>query len=131
VLDDPEVADRGLVERVLLCSGKVYYDLRAEREKRGDFKTAIVRLEQLYPFPKERLRGVLGAYPAARRFVWVQEEPRNMGAWSFVAEREAEFLPANAALVYVGRAASPSPATGNAGVHKRETEKFVAEAFSA
>jgi 2-oxoglutarate dehydrogenase E1 component len=130
VLDDPEVGDRGLVERILLCSGKVYYDLRAEKEKRGDFKTAILRLEQLYPFPKERLRAILGAYPNARRFLWVQEEPRNMGAWSFVAERAREFLADGASLGYVGRVASPSPATGNAGVHKRETEKFVAEAFA-
>ncbi len=131
VLDDPEAADRGLVERILFCSGKVYYDLRAEREKRGDFKTAIVRLEQLYPFPGQILRAVLSAYSNADRLVWVQEEPRNMGAWSFVAERESEFLPSGVSLRYVGRTASPSPATGNAGVHKRETERFVAEAFSA
>ena len=129
VLDDPEVADRGLVERVLVCSGKVYYDLRAEKEKRGDFKTAIVRVEQLYPFPQERLAGTLAGYPNARRALWVQEEPRNMGAWSFVRERSEDFLPAGRRLEYVGRAVSPSPATGNAGVHKKELEAFLAEAF--
>ncbi|MEX1246572.1 MAG: multifunctional oxoglutarate decarboxylase/oxoglutarate dehydrogenase thiamine pyrophosphate-binding subunit/dihydrolipoyllysine-residue succinyltransferase subunit [Thermoanaerobaculia bacterium] len=131
VLDDPEVGDRALVERVLFCSGKVYYDLRGEREKRGDFKTALVRLEQLYPFPDERLRAIAAGYPSARRFVWVQEEPRNMGAWSFVAERKGEFLPPGSELAYVGRAAAPSPATGNAGVHKRELEQFLAEAFAS
>jgi 2-oxoglutarate dehydrogenase E1 component len=131
VLDDSEVGDRGLVERVLFCSGKVYYDLRAEREKRGDFRTAIVRLEQLYPFPDERLRTIRDGYPGARRFLWVQEEPKNMGAWSFVAERSAEFLPEGAELAYVGRHAAPSPATGNAAVHKRELEQFVAEAFAS
>ncbi len=130
VLDDPEVADRGLVERLLLCSGKVYYDLRAEKEKRGDFKTALVRVEQLYPFPQERLAAVVAGYPNARRAAWVQEEPRNMGAWSFVKEREGDFLPSGQALEYVGRAASPSPATGNAAVHKRELEQFLAEAFA-
>ena len=131
-LDDPEVGDRALVERILFCSGKVYYDLRAEKEKRGDFKTAIVRLEQLYPFPKERLAEIASAYPKARRTVWVQEEPKNMGAWSFVLERAAEFLPRGcASLEYVGRAAAPSPATGNAGVHKRELEQLLAEAFGA
>ncbi len=129
VLDDPEVADRGLVERVVLCSGKVYYDLRAEKEKRGDFQTAVVRVEQLYPFPQERLAGTLAGYPNARRALWVQEEPRNMGAWSFVKERSEEFLPAGRRLEYVGRAASPSPATGNAGVHKKELEAFLAEVF--
>jgi 2-oxoglutarate decarboxylase len=129
VLDDPEVADLALVERILFCSGKVYYDLRAEKEKRGDFKTAIVRLEQLYPFPQERLAAVFAGYPNAARAVWVQEEPRNMGAWSFVKEREGDFLPAGRTLAYVGRAAAPSPATGNAGVHKKELASFLAEAF--
>ncbi len=89
VLDDPEVADRSAVERALLCSGKVYYDLRAEKEKRGDARTAIVRLEQLYPFPKERLQGVLAGYPRLAEARWVQEEPKNMGAWNFVQERAA------------------------------------------
>ncbi len=129
VLDDPEVADRALVERILFCSGKVYYDLRAEKEKRGDFKTAIVRLEQLYPFPQERLSAIAAGYPKASRTAWVQEEPRNMGAWTFVKERSEDFLPAGRRLEYVGRAASPSPATGNAGVHKRELEAFLAESF--
>jgi 2-oxoglutarate decarboxylase len=129
-LDDPEAADRAAVERVLFCSGKVYYDLRAEREKRGGGRTAIVRLEQLYPFPQERLKGILAGYPGARDTVWVQEEPKNMGAWSFVKERSAEFLPAGRELRYVGRAASPSPATGNAAVHKRELEQFLGEAFA-
>ena len=130
-LDDPEVGDRALVERVFFCSGKVYYDLRAEKERRQDFQTAIVRLEQLYPFPADRLAAILAAYPKAARTVWVQEEPRNMGAWSFVLERAGEFLPKGRTLEYVGRAASPSPATGNAGVHKKELAQFLSEAFGA
>ncbi|HEY3203355.1 MAG TPA: multifunctional oxoglutarate decarboxylase/oxoglutarate dehydrogenase thiamine pyrophosphate-binding subunit/dihydrolipoyllysine-residue succinyltransferase subunit [Thermoanaerobaculia bacterium] len=129
-LDDPEVADRGLVERVLFCSGKVYYDLRGEREKRGEFRAAVVRLEQLYPFPQESLKGILAGYPRLRQAVWVQEEPKNMGPWSFVRERAADLLPAGISLSYVGRAASPSPATGNAAVHKRELEQLLAEAFA-
>ena len=131
VLDDPEVASRESIERVLFCSGKVYYDLRAEREKRHDARTAIVRVEQLYPFPSERLRGAFAGYRSARSAAWVQEEPKNMGAWSFVRERSEGFLPAGASLRYVGRAASPSPATGNAAVHKRELEQFLAEAFGS
>jgi 2-oxoglutarate dehydrogenase E1 component len=130
-LDDPEVGDRNLVERLLFCSGKVYYDLRAEKEKRGDFRTALVRLEQLYPFPSARLAEIAAGYPKAERAVWVQEEPRNMGAWTFVAERAGEFLPPGRTLAYVGRTASPSPATGNAGVHKKELEQLLAEAFGA
>jgi 2-oxoglutarate dehydrogenase E1 component len=128
-IDDAEVSDRSRVERIQFCSGKVYYDLRAEKEKRKDALTAIVRVEQLYPFPAERLRAICTGYPNAKRALWVQEEPRNMGAWSFVRERAEEFLQAGAELVYVGRAASPSPATGNAAVHKRELEQFLAEAF--
>jgi multifunctional 2-oxoglutarate metabolism enzyme len=131
VLDDPEVAQREAVERVLFCSGKVYYDLRAEREKRRDARTAIARVEQLYPFPNGPLKAAYSAYPSARAAVWVQEEPRNMGAWSFVRERSEGFLPAGTSLRYVGRAASPSPATGNAAVHKRELEQFLAEAFAS
>ena len=130
VLDDAEVADRGSVERVLFCSGKVYYDLRAEREKRAAKNVAIVRVEQLYPFPQARLAEVVGGYPKLTDAAWVQEEPRNMGPWSFVRERAGDFLGARRALRYVGRAASPSPATGNAGVHKRELEQFLAEAFA-
>jgi 2-oxoglutarate dehydrogenase E1 component len=132
-IDDPEIsaADRPGVERILFCSGKVYYDLRAEREKRKDARTAIVRVEQLYPFPGERLRAICTGYPNAKRASWVQEEPRNMGAWSFVKERAAEFLPSGLELDYVGRTASPSPATGNAAVHKRELEQFLAEAFAS
>jgi 2-oxoglutarate dehydrogenase E1 component len=130
VLDDAEVADRGSVERVLLCSGKVYYDLRAEREKRGVKNVALVRVEQLYPFPQARFAEVVAGYPRLTDAAWVQEEPRNMGAWSFVRERAGDFLGAQRALRYVGRAASPSPATGNAGVHKRELEQFLAEAFA-
>jgi len=129
VLDDSEVKDRGRVERVLICSGKVYYDLRAEREKRGDARTAIVRVEQLYPFPAESLRRILGAYPSMKAAAWVQEEPSNMGPWSFVLERAAGFLPAGMPLARVNRVASPSPATGNANVHKRELEALLAEAL--
>ena len=128
-LDDPEPPERGAVERVLLCSGKVYYDLRAEREKRADRATAVVRLEQLYPFPKEPLGAILSSYGSLRRAIWVQEEPRNMGAWTFVHERASEFLRDGISLSYVGRAASPSPATGNAAVHKRELEELLQEAF--
>ncbi|MEP6993919.1 MAG: multifunctional oxoglutarate decarboxylase/oxoglutarate dehydrogenase thiamine pyrophosphate-binding subunit/dihydrolipoyllysine-residue succinyltransferase subunit [Acidobacteriota bacterium] len=129
-LDDPEVQDRGSITQILFCSGKVYYDLRAEKEKRSAAATAIVRIEQLYPFPAERLRAIQAAYPGVRAAVWVQEEPQNMGPWSFVKERAGEFLPAALTLSYVGRAAAPSPATGNAAVHKRELEQLLNEAFT-
>ena len=128
-LDDPEPGDRASVERVFFCSGKVYYDLRAEREKRGDRRTAILRVEQLYPFPGDRLSALMAGYPAAQRVVWVQEEPKNMGAWSFVQPLLSDLLPRGFPLGYVGRVPSASPATGNASVHKRELETFLAAAF--
>jgi 2-oxoglutarate dehydrogenase E1 component len=129
VLDDPETADRSLVSRVLLCSGKIYYDLRNAREQRKANAVAIVRLEQLYPFPGDALRETLARYESARDFMWVQEEPHNMGAWSFVRPRRSEFLPSGATFGYAGRAPSASPATGNAAVHKKELEQLISEAF--
>jgi 2-oxoglutarate dehydrogenase E1 component len=129
VVDDGEVADPAGVSRVLLCSGKIYYDLRAAREARNANAVAIERVEQLYPFPGEALRAALQRYSSARDFVWVQEEPQNMGAWSFIRPRRGEFLPPGVALWYAGRAPSASPATGNASVHKRELEQLIAEAF--
>ena len=129
VLDDPEMPERDGVTRVLLCGGKVYYDLRAARAERKDARTAIVRVEQLYPFPAADLTRVLASYRAAREAVWTQEEARNMGGWTFVQPRLAETLPAPWRLRYAGRAPSASPATGNASVHKRELAQLLQEAF--
>src|SRR5262249_26174014 len=78
------LADPATVKRILMCSGKIYYELAPERDKRSPQETAIVRLEQIYPFPEAEVREVLKGYPSAAHVIWVQEEPRNMGAWSFV-----------------------------------------------
>ena len=129
VLDDPGIPDRAAVSRVLVCSGKVFYDLAAARQEKKVPTAAIVRLEQLYPFPDEVLRRTLAGYPAAKDVVWVQEESKNMGAWTFISPLLEEVLPAGATLRYAGRAPSASPATGNAGVHKRELAKLIAEAL--
>ncbi|HSS45389.1 MAG TPA: multifunctional oxoglutarate decarboxylase/oxoglutarate dehydrogenase thiamine pyrophosphate-binding subunit/dihydrolipoyllysine-residue succinyltransferase subunit, partial [Thermoanaerobaculia bacterium] len=129
VLDDPEISQHGEVTRALFCSGKVYYDLRAEKEKSGDGRTAVVRLEQLYPFPQEQLHAILAGYPNLREAVWVQEEPMNMGGWTFVQPRLSELLPPGVSPRYAGRPPSASPATGNAAVHKRELELLLADAL--
>ena len=131
VLDDPEAGDRGAIQRILLCTGKVFYDLKAAREEKKSRKTAIVRLEQLYPFASDAIRETVGSYPSLTEAVWVQEEARNMGAWTFVQPRLAEVLPPGVRLRYAGRAPSPSPATGNANVHKRELAQLLAEAFES
>ena len=121
------------VKRVVLCSGKVYYDLLAERRERGIKDVAIVRLEQFYPFPAKSLKAVLAPYKKAE-IVWCQEEPENNGGWTFVDRRIEKVLTAldHAARRprYVGRVAAASPATGLAKVHNAEQAALVDEALS-
>lgn len=129
VIDDDTTVDAS-VERVLLCSGKVYYDLIAEREKRGDKSTAIIRLEQIYPFPNEELKTICARYTKAKVFRWVQEESRNRGAWYFVFQRFPDFVPRGKRLEYCGRASGASPATGSHKQHTEELAAFLEAAFS-
>ncbi|MGY1824982.1 multifunctional oxoglutarate decarboxylase/oxoglutarate dehydrogenase thiamine pyrophosphate-binding subunit/dihydrolipoyllysine-residue succinyltransferase subunit [Blastococcus sp. SYSU DS0541] len=125
-----EPLEASAVRRVLLCSGKVAYDLMAQRENEGTADTAIVRVEQLYPLPAEQIRTELERYPEATDVVWVQEEPANMGAWQFMAVNLPEELPEGRTLRRVSRRASASPAVGSAKVHEVEQRKLVAEAFA-
>jgi 2-oxoglutarate dehydrogenase E1 component len=128
VLDDAQAAERA--RRVLMCSGKIYYDLSAHRAELGlERDVAIVRIEQLYPWPAQELKSVLGRYRTAREWVWVQEESQNMGAWTFVAPRLAEIL--GLSVQYVGRDSSASPATGSKVVHDREQAEIVESAIGA
>jgi 2-oxoglutarate dehydrogenase E1 component len=133
VLDDATCAARPqAVRRAVLCSGKVYYDLLEERMRRfggGDVPVALLRVEQLYPWPAERVAGLLARFGAADTVVWCQEEPRNMGAWSFVQERLREPLRDAQRLVYAGRPPSASVAAGSPRVHKREQSTLVSDAF--
>ncbi len=126
VLDDP--AHPARPRRLILCSGKIFYDLRKARDEMGDDSTAIVRVEQLYPFPARMLSGILEGYRSARERVWVQEEPRNRGAWIFMKERFSRELP-GVSLAYVGRDEAASPATGSHVVHAREQEEILQEAL--
>jgi 2-oxoglutarate dehydrogenase complex dehydrogenase (E1) component-like enzyme len=128
-LDDPTVAAHDEIERILLCSGKVAYALKDERAKRKA-KAAIVRVEQLYPFPDKQLAGIFERYPAARRARWVQEEPENMGAWAFMQARLRRILPDRLELTHAARFESASPATGSLQVHAQEQEDLMDAAFS-
>ena len=130
VIDDREIANAEAVERVVLCSGKVYYDLVEARKKAGSESVAVVRMEQFYPFPGVRLREMLAKYPAAKQLVWAQEEPRNMGGWTFVEQRLEKLLPACERAIYVGRAASASPATGSYAIHQAEQAELVDKALA-
>jgi 2-oxoglutarate dehydrogenase E1 component len=126
--DERAALDPGRVERILLCSGKVYYDLLAAAEEREDRdRVAILRLERLYPFPAERLRAAVAAFPAGAELRWVQEEPANMGAWNFVRSRLEDLLGRRPA--YVGRPDKASPAEGYAGTHTRRQRQLVRKAL--
>jgi multifunctional 2-oxoglutarate metabolism enzyme len=128
VIGDDSV-DGSNVTRVLLCSGKVYYDLFAERKKLGDSSIAIVRVEQFYPFPKNLLITELSRFSNAADVRWVQEEPENMGGWSFMEPRLLKMLGTTQTLRYIGRPASASPATGSHTIHQMEQQRLVKEAL--
>jgi 2-oxoglutarate dehydrogenase E1 component len=123
----PDAGD-GSATRVLLCSGKIRYELAAEREKRKDTSTAIVTLEQLYPFPEAELAAEMDRHANAREFVWVQEEPANMGALAFLLPR-LERLARGRAVLSVKRSASASPATGSHKAHEMEQHTLISLAF--
>jgi 2-oxoglutarate dehydrogenase E1 component len=129
---DP-IATGSECKRVVICSGKVYYDLLAERRDRGITDVAILRLEQIYPFPEKTLAFALKPYAKAPTVVWCQEEPENMGAWTFVDRRIERVLTALKAKAkrpeYVGRVAAASPATGLAKVHAAEQAALVRQAL--
>lgn len=116
--------------RVIFCSGKVYYDLLQERRKMGRNDIAILRIEQLYPYPEKRISHLLEKYRSAKDIVWAQEEPKNMGAWSFIMPLLSEQLLPGQTLRYVGRPASASPATGYIKKHEQEQATLVREALS-
>jgi multifunctional 2-oxoglutarate metabolism enzyme len=130
VIDDGAVNDRDAVKRIVVCSGKVFYDLEAGRnDAGGDRRVALVRLEQFYPFPAGRLAETIRSYPNATELFWTQEEPRNMGGWDFVEHRIRAIMPQNFKFRYVGRAPSASPATGSYAIHEAEQKQLVDEAL--
>jgi len=132
VVDDWGAAARAAgVTRAVLCSGKVYYDLLAAAAPMGDAAPALIRVEQLYPFPAPELRDVLARYPGVRDVVWAQEEPHNMGAWRFMEPQLRQLLGPEVALHYAGRPDRASPAEGYPGAHGVEQARIVAEALGA
>jgi 2-oxoglutarate dehydrogenase E1 component len=133
VIDDDaflsEQFNRADVRRVIVCSGKVYYTLLAAREDTAFDDVALVRLEQLHPFPFAEVRDTLSAY-STDDIVWCQEEPWNMGGWAYVQERMRRVLSSGVHLRYVGRSEAASPATGSYTLHEQEETEFVREAFA-
>jgi len=127
VLDD-SVEDPASVRRVILASGKVAYDAIAARDKLA-LSAAVVRMEQLYPWPEEAVQAVLDRYERATEVMWLQEEPENMGAWPFVHQRLDGRLGDRLTLRHVGRPPSASPAAGSQTVHLHEQEVLLEQAF--
>ncbi|MBM3197789.1 MAG: 2-oxoglutarate dehydrogenase E1 component [Chlamydiae bacterium] len=125
----PDVSSDLNARKILLCSGKVFYDLLEERGKRSSSRTAILRIEQLYPFPKEELDRLLTSYPEAKEIFWVQEEPKNMGAWHYLQGLWAEYYPQKPQLRYIGRKEGASPAVGSYARHKQEQENLLQRAL--
>ncbi len=126
ILDDEEV-NKKTAKRIVLCSGKVYYDLAAYRTENKVKDTAIIRIEQFYPLNSDLLQRIHANYPKAEKLVWCQEEPKNMGGWSFIAPRIMEAI--EKMPVYAGRREAASPAVGSLAMHKREQAKLIQDAF--
>lgn len=118
------------VEKIILCSGKVYYDLIDKREKTKNHKVAIIRIEQLYPFPYKKLLEILQEYKHVNNYVWCQEEPQNQGAWYSSQHNFRSVIPEKAELSYAGRPASASPAVGYLSVHLKQQEALVEDALN-
>ncbi len=129
VMDDPAQPDPKAVKRLLFCSGKIYFLLANAREKEQLKNVAIVRVEQLYPYPKKEIQAMLSKYSNANEIGWVQEEPMNRGAWTFIAPRLRELLRDTAVLTFHGREESASPATGSSKIHVIEEEEIIAHAL--
>jgi multifunctional 2-oxoglutarate metabolism enzyme len=128
VIDDPRFdgdADRERVTKLVLCSGKIYYDIAAHEDREQQDHIAVARVELLYPFPETELIELLESYPNLERVVWVQEEPRNMGARAFMRRRMASILPERLAYDYVGRQLRAAPGEGYSAAHKREQARIV------
>ena len=114
---------------MILCTGKVYYDILKFRDENQLATTAIIRLEQLYPLHKDALKAAVATFPNSAKLVWCQEESQNMGAWSFLAWQLREMFPSHN-VRFAGRGESASPAVGSLGLHKLEQKTLIEEAFS-
>jgi 2-oxoglutarate dehydrogenase E1 component len=130
VLDDPRVTDKRKIERLLLCSGKIYYDLTLHEAAKNATKTAIVRIELLSPLPYTEINAIIATYPNLKKLVWVQEEPKNMGARAYVRRRLLERRTDKLEIDYIGRPYRASPSEGYPGAHAVEQERIIKEALA-
>jgi 2-oxoglutarate dehydrogenase E1 component len=129
-LADTEVEDKESIDRLIICSGKVYYDLYKAREENEKNNIAIGRIEQFYPFPDEDIENFLQEYKHVKEVIWCQEEPKNMGAWNFLFPRLQPLLKDGQTIRYAGRQAAASTAAGQKKIHDAEQERLVSEALN-
>ncbi|NDH08969.1 MAG: 2-oxoglutarate dehydrogenase E1 component [Gammaproteobacteria bacterium] len=130
VIDEQQLSNKSNIEKMILCCGKVYYDLLQAREEYQIHHTAIVRIEQLYPFPEDELKAILAQYPNLKELVWCQEEPQNQGAWFTSQHHMLACLKPSQTLTYAGRAFAAAPAVGSPYLHAKEQAEFIAAAFA-
>ncbi len=130
IIDEMDPIEAKKVRRLVLCSGKVYYDLLERRRAQKNVEVALIRVEELYPFPAEDYQAILDRYPGAKEIVWCQEEPQNQGAWYQIRHRLQAPLAASRTLQYAGRESAAAPATGIHALHQREQEALVAAALT-
>ena len=129
VLPDPTVADADKVTRLVLCTGKIYYDIQGHERRSEAEAVAIARMELLYPFPQEQLEELLASYPNLKEVVWAQEEPRNMGALTYIGPRLRPVAPRKVSLSYTARPERASPAEGKSRAHVKQQNRLVLEAL--
>ena len=131
VIDDPRAADRrDKVERLCLCSGKIYYDIDRNERRESAENVAFARVELLYPFAKRQITELIASYPNLKQIMWVQEEPQNMGAWKVTSRRMPEILPDGVEFAYIGRPQRASPGEGYPAAHRAEQERIELTALT-
>ncbi|HMN23303.1 MAG TPA: multifunctional oxoglutarate decarboxylase/oxoglutarate dehydrogenase thiamine pyrophosphate-binding subunit/dihydrolipoyllysine-residue succinyltransferase subunit, partial [Ignavibacteriaceae bacterium] len=130
ILDDGTITNKKNITKIILTSGKIFYDLKKLREKEKVDNVAIIRIEQFYPFKIETLKNILSSYLKVEKIIWLQEEPKNMGAWHFLSEKLKEVLTPKQKLTCISRPEGASPAVGSAKISNQQQVKLVREALS-
>ncbi|UAJ65087.1 2-oxoglutarate dehydrogenase E1 component [Candidatus Schneideria nysicola] len=130
VIDDIDTADTNNINHIIICSGKIYYDLLDKKRRDRKNNIAIIRIEQLYPYPEQSIKEIVDKYSAVKNYTWCQEEPENQGAWHYFKDSFFKKLKLDKNLKYVGRSASASPAVGYISIHRKQQEQIINDALS-
>lgn len=129
VINEIDNLEKNKIKRIILCSGKIYYDILENRRKNKQKNIAIIRIEQLYPFPYKNLKKQIDYYKYVQDFIWCQEEPYNQGSWMYIKDKIKKLIPKKSSLIFVGRNPSASPAVGFITIHQKQQKKIIKEAL--